>query len=448
MEPWQGKRLWRRECAVSRNIVPLSQGSDNLAHFLPGVVLYADGQSADTSTGEIVSFQGSDVAEVLVTSDAPAPGVFRLSEAQKAALAPPPSNTGAQITSVQLDWLSGTFPLTVTLEEALAFLGQDFAFNGVHYEASWVPMDRGAMGYRAGMVCGDMKVFHDGVHGVERDGQKLVEPMGVHFVLSGKGVKQFIALSNIHTEADLRAWLDRAVNQGVVFARCDWACDDRSADDPLLDLAVIRAAIDDDLVVSKFKTIEERIKRRLGKRRGPKSMKEEPLLADALYFGSIMSEVSVCMYDKAKEQLLGEGQRWIRCELRAKSGRAHSLVLVFILQGAPGVVGVLRRYLDFRQPDSGDNVTRWTRVEWWTRFLGKLCKPENWAVPKPERTVERARKWLLRQVAPTFAMLWESGERLAFVRLMLDVGEVGWSMFQRMAIAGEQMRSAQEGVPV
>jgi phage replication initiation protein len=417
---------------VSENILPQPQGLHKVADRLPGVVLSSDGQSVGTSSREIISFQGSDVAEVLVTSAAPAPGVFRLSDEQKAALAPPPSNTGAQIT---LDWLSGTFPLTVTLEEALAFLGQDFAFNGVHYEPSWVPMDRGAMGYKSGLVCGDLKVFHDGT-----------DTMGVHFVLSGKGVKQFMALSNIHTEDHLRAWLTRAEGQGIVFARCDWACDDRSADDPLLDLAVVRAAIDDGLCVSKFKTVEDRRKRGLGKRPGPGAMKEEPLLADVLYFGSIMSEMSVCMYDKAKEQLLPEGQRWIRCELRAKSVRAHLLVLVFIHQGVRAVVDVLRRYLDFKKPDLRKNVTRWFRAKWWVDFLGELCKVEGWAVPKPEPTVERARKWLLNQVAPTFAMLWEAGEQLPFVRLMLELGAPRWSMSQCMAIAAEKMRSVEEGV--
>jgi hypothetical protein len=430
---------------VSENILPQPQGLHKVADLLPGVVLSADGQSVDTSSREIISFQGSDVAEVLVTSDTPAPGVFRLSEAQKAAYAPPPSNTGAQNTGVLLDWLSGTFPLTVTLEEALGFLGQDFAFNGVPYEASWVPMERGAMGYKSGVVCGDLKVFYDGT-----------ETMGVHFVFSGKGVKEFMALSNIHTEAHLRAWLERAVGQGIVFARSDWACDDRSADQPLLDLAVIRAAIDDGLVVSRFKTVEERTKRRLGKRSGPKPMKDEPLLADALYFGSIMSEMSVCMYDKAKEQfakerllnkdLLPDGQRWIRCELRAKSVKAHGMVSVFIVQGARGVVSVLRKYLDFKRAGSDSNASRLLQAEWWESFLGELVKPVWGPFTKPPCSVLQAKAWLLTQVAPTFAMLWEVGEQLDFVCSMLKVGVVGWKTSHRMAIETEKMRSVEEGV--
>jgi phage replication initiation protein len=334
-----------------------------------------------------------------------------------------------------LDWLSGTFPADVTLEDALRFLGEDFAFNGVRYDAGWLPMERGAMGYKAGVVSGHMKVFHDGVHGVERDGQKVLEPMGVHFVLSGKGVKQFLASANINTEADLRAWLTRAVAEGIVFSRSDWACDDRSADDPLLDLSVIRAAVDHGAVVSRFKSVEERRKRELVGRRGARPMKEEPaLVADALYFGSIMSEMSVCFYDKAKEQLLAAGQRWVRCELRAKKDRAHAMVLTFIEKGVSAVVGVLRDYLDFREPERDTNVSRWSKCEWWDRFLNK-CDRVRLAIAKPERTVERVMSWLLKQVAPSFAVVCELMDVGEVVVDLLAQGKKGWSRRHDLLVA-------------
>jgi DNA relaxase NicK len=326
-----------------------------------------------------------------------------------------------------LDWLSGTFPVGVSLDQALEFLGAAFQHNSQFYEAFWSPMERGAMGYRSGVAHGHIKVFSDGT-----------ETMGVHFVMSAKGVREFVAYSGIGGDEGLRAWLECAVKaHGIVFTRCDWACDDHSKDKPLLDLDVIRQAVDDSTVVSRFKSVEERRKRQLGKQRGAKPMKEEPgLLADVLYFGSIMSEMSVCFYDKAKEQIqkakdrrdeAGEraldGVRWVRCELRAKKKLAHALVLEFIEQGIKAVTGVLRDYLDFRQVKGSDtNVTRWDTVDWWDRFLNE-CDRVRLAIVKPESTIERVRGWLLNQVAPMFSVMCEVSSPQAFVHRLLEEGK-------------------------
>jgi DNA relaxase NicK len=332
-----------------------------------------------------------------------------------------------QNTSVCLDWLSGTFPVEATLDQALQFLGKAFTFKGVHFDAAWTPMERGAMGYKGGVVNGDIKVFHDGG-----------DNMGVHFQLSGKAVKQFLACSNINDETELRSWLAEAIGEGVVFTRCDWACDDRSQDKPLLDLAVIRQAVADGSVVSRFKSMREQREWELGKRRGAAAMKEEPgLLADVLYFGSIMSEMSVCFYDKAKEQLLPGGERWVRCELRAKKDRSQALVLAFVQEGFSAVVGVLRGYLDFRQAGSDSNVSRWSTVSWWSAFLG-ACERVRLAVSKPERTVARVREWMLKQVAPMFAVLWESGHQAGFVHSMVEEGKSRWGAGHRNLVAGEK----------
>jgi DNA relaxase NicK len=326
-----------------------------------------------------------------------------------------------------LDWLSGTFPVGVTLDQALEFLGAAFQHKGQFYEGFWSPMERGAMGYRSGVAHGHMKVFSDGT-----------EKMGVHFDMSGKGVREFLEWSGIGGDEGLRAWLECAVKaHGVVFTRCDWACDDHSKEEVLLDLDRINRAVDDGTVVSRFKTVEERRKRQLGKQRGPKAMKEEPpLVANTLYFGSIMSEMSVCFYDKAKEQIqkakdrrdeAGEraldGVRWVRCELRAKKKRAHALVLEFIEQGIKAVTGVLRGYLDFRQVKGSDtNVTRRDTVDWWDRFLN-YCDCVRLAIVKPESTIERVRSWMLNQVAPMFYAMCEVSSPQAFVHHLLEEGK-------------------------
>ncbi len=389
---------------------------------------------ANIPPARVSSYQGPGVPVSACATGAPAPGVFRRSDARR--VAPPPSNTGVQNTEVSLDWLSGTFPVGTSLDDALAFLGAAFQHNGEFYDGFWSPMERGAMGYRSGVAHGHMKVFSDGT-----------ETMGVHFVLSGKGVREFLAWSGIGggegRDEGLRAWFDCAVNvHGIVFTRCDWACDDRSQDQPLLDLDVVRKAVDDRTLVSRFKSVEERRKRQLGKC-GAKPMKEEPgLLADVLYFGSMMSEMCVCFYDKAKEQIQQakdrrdepgaralEGLRWVRCELRAKKKLAHALVVEFIKQGIKAVTGVLRGYLDFREVKLGKrsgrplkNTTEWDTAGWWDRFLNE-CESVVLTIVKPGRTLESVRGWLLNQVAPLFFVMCEVSSPQAFVHRLLEEGK-------------------------
>ncbi len=365
-----------------------------------------------------------------------------------AAAAPPSSNTGVQNLSVNLDWLSGTFPASTLVDDALAFLGAAFQHNGQFFGAAWTPMERGAMGYRSGVANGHIKVFFDGS-----------ENMGVHFVMSGKGVKQFLSCSNIQSAESLRDWLECAVNaHGVVFTRCDWACDDRRQDFPLLDLDVIRRAVDEGTVVSRFKSFDDHRKRQLGNRKSPgaRPMKDDSLLADVLYFGSMMSEMCVCFYDKAKEQIVKakragdkeaerslDGVRWVRCELRAKKKRAHELLRQFVAKGLDAVLGVLRDYLDFREVKVGKrgrplkNVTSWDTAGWWATFL-KKCKRLPLKVDKPECTIERVRQWLLKQVAPMFYAVCEVSSPQAFVHHMLKQGKSGENARRDFLIASKR----------
>jgi phage replication initiation protein len=394
--------------------------------------------------------QGSDVADALVAEDAPAPGLCQATGELVEDVAPPPTNRGAQNTGVILDWLSGTFPVAVTLEDALGFLAEDVWYKGTKCDIGWSPMVSGAMGYKSGVSVGEMKVFYDGGEG-----------MGVHFVFSGRGVRKFLGLSNIETEEQLRAWLERAVGRGVSFTRCDWACDDRSVEEPLLDLDVIREAAKGPTAVSRFKVAEERRTYALGKRRGPKPMKEElDLLSDAFYFGSIYSEVSVCFYDKAKEQLAkarkrllpGETvreaqvpERWIRCELRAKKKHAQALVKAFVEKGRVGVLSALLNYLDFRDT-SDSNVTRCKRVWWWDKFIEEVKRQALVIEKSTEDTVERVRRWMFEQVAPMFSVLWDLGHHGGFVQMLVKHGQTKRTDKHREIINRERSRGRVSGV--
>jgi hypothetical protein len=268
-----------------------------------------------------------------------------------------------------------------------------------------------------------MKVYYDGSN----------EDMGVHFVFSGKGVRQFLSSKGIESEKALRAWLQTGVDRGIKFVRTDWAFDDRGQEQPVLDLEVIRQAYHDGLVVSRFRGMEERRKYGRAKKRGAKPMKEEPgIQSDVVYFGSGASDTCVCFYDKAKEQLLAD-ERWVRCEFRARRQRSHGVVLEFIQGGVQAVLEVLLGYLDFRQ-GGGQNLSRGTRLKWWEDFAGK-CKGVPLKIHKCERTIARAREWMLKQMAPMFAVVWAAGGGEGFVHHLVVEGANRWKSAHEKLLA-------------
>ncbi len=408
---------------MNRNIVAQVKPSSPDLDFLLGASVAGSLTREKMSGAESL---GPEVPAALAAAGSPASGVFRApAEDTRAAAAHPSTNRGAQVAEVCLDWLQGTFPVTVGVEEAIGFLSEGFQHNGVAFDAAWVPMPHGMMGYKAGLACGDMKVYHEGS-----------ADMGVHFVFSGKAVRVFLSSKGIESEQALRAWLETAVQRGIKFVRSDWAFDDR-ADEPVLDLGVIRQAFHDGLVVSRFRGMEERRKYgRAKKKRGPKPMKEEPgILSDVVYFGALVSDTCVCFYDKAKEMLLPGGEHWVRCEFRAKRGPSHEVVREFIRGGVQAVVEALLAYLDFRKSKrGGQNIARGDRLGWWEKFMGE-CKGVPLKIEKVERTVARVREWILKTVAPMFAVVVATGGGAGFVRHLMVEGANRWGDVHRKLIA-------------
>ena len=307
-------------------------------------------------------------------------------------LQPPSSNTGARNTGassqgveISVDYLSWTYPAMVPLERVLSDL------EPVDGDCEWVPTERGAHGYRQGLARGDVRVFHDGN-----------ADMGVYVCLKGQGCRQFEAEQHFRDEADWRKFLGVQLAQGAKFTRFDPALDDRDDLFPALTMERVRTAISNGEVVSRFKEADPSGRvvlggERIGERTG-----------DVVHFGSIMSEVSVCIYDKAKEQLLSDSIHWVRCELRAKKDRAQALVAAFVEEGAAAVVSVLYGYLDFKEKGEDSNRSRWRTAYWWEAFL-EGCNKARLVVTGVKRTVERMYKWLSDQVAPSLAVLVAAG---------------------------------------
>jgi DNA relaxase NicK len=159
----------------------------------------------------------------------------------------------------------------------------------------------------------------------------------------------------------------------------------------------VRAAINEARVVSKWDCADPS---------GKISLSEEAeRKGDVVHFGSMLSEVSGVIYDKAKEQLLPASAHWIRCELRTKKAKANAMAAAFVAEGFKAGVAVLRSYLDFKERSETDsNRSRWVTCDWWEKFCFGIEKA-NLKVEHVKRTVDKVRAWLVKQVAPSLALV-------------------------------------------
>lgn len=311
---------------------------------------------------------------------------------------PPVSNTGVEMTfesGWKVDWLSFTYTdPSKTLSDVISIVcpsipqpartfptscedsGQLPSIPGV------VAMNRGMMGYKSGLAIGAIKILYDGNEG-----------MGIHVAMSGDACRQIEAMG-------LKDWADylhRLFRSGCKFTRLDIAFDDFAG---YLDLDVILASARSGNVSCHFKSLAEINSWNIGKVNSESDGK-------TVYFGKRSSDTFLRFYDKAAEQKQ-EGLHWVRAEIELKRRNAHSFVELLITAGfdfAEMSAGYLRGILDFKEPGEHCERSRWKTVDWWESFLDYAEKIRLKVESVRGHTLERAKKWLYRQVSPTIAML-------------------------------------------
>ncbi len=428
------------------------------AETLPPALRGVKGSGRSASEGVELASTASVALDGLFSEPAPvafspSPGLFTLSDVKPASgvQAAPSSNTGLPHTRQLVDWLGLTFhgvaladvlklfkprfavklPDTASADDAeLAALGaeldQDFAASGIQEptpkmlvpasarhgrpvsaesllevaaSGGWVAIDKGANGYRACFQRGSIRVLHDGQ-----------ENMGVHVSLSGQGCRQLEQEQGLKSEQDWQQFLGVLRLLGVVCTRFDWAMDD-TEQTKLLDMATIHrmavASTETGEVVSQFRETDINAKRRLGRPR--KNEPVNPEKGDTRYFGNkAKSLMFVRIYNKSLEQLLPEGTHWIRVEMCARGKNADAALAIFLADGASAMPEILLRYLDFKQPSETDsNPSRWPTVSWWADFLGTVAK-RGLDCPGSPRTVEKTYAWIVKQAAPSLAVVFEA----------------------------------------
>lgn len=336
-------------------------------------------------------------------------------ESQDGKLMPPLGNTGAQHTGqrILVDW----FAFTLSSFKEVADM---FNLLGIPGD-EWITLDTRVLGYRTMYVHSELKVYIN----TERP------DMGIHCEFSGSACREFEGFFG-----DKWAELVQAVreNQGH-FTRLDLAIDDFEG---LLDLDTIEHKVKEAEIISCF---------RKGRRLQDFNLSKKDNLGKTLYFGSPQSRIRIRIYDKGIEELLkaqslreGEAieresrekvpaadrkankalreelycferlhtvEHWIRTEIQARDERADSIADYLQAGLAVGAVasGVLANYLNFVEPSETDsNKSRWLVSDFWAKFLGAVEKLKL-SVEKKQRTLKQVKDWIIKQVAPSLALL-------------------------------------------
>ena len=318
--------------------------------------------------------------------------------------------------AVSVDWLGYTIK-DMTVDAVVAFMGfkiQEFSNTG-----------HGANGYRQCLKCHgeEITVLFDGT-----------EEMGVHVNVTGSAVssamEHFSSTMRINTpfgvgynididSTFLREYL-KAIRCHGQLTRLDIAVDDFGSNyyavKDVVEVMEDRRAI---TLFRKWRNVSARTTS--GEYEG-----------HTLYLGNRQSEIFMRVYDKKAEQNVKLKslnkplivQEWVRWELELKKDRANQFASLLIAGQEIGEVciGVLTRYFRIIELDDC-NRSRCSTDALWESFCDGILK-RKLTVNKEERTLEKARDWLYRQVAPTLAsVVLADGGTIDFVQRLLEVGE-------------------------
>ena len=329
--------------------------------------------------------------------------------------------------TVSVDWLGYTVK-DMTVDAVVDFMGftiQEFSNTG-----------HGANGYRQCLKCQgeEITILFDGT-----------EDMGVHVNVTGSSIscamEHFARTMQIETpfgigynidisSTFLREYLGAILMHGQL-TRLDVAVDDFGARyytvQDVVEVMEDRRAV---TLFRKWRNVSARTTS--GEYEG-----------HTLYLGNRVSEIFLRVYDKRAEQntkLKSQGKplidrEWVRWELELKKDRANQFARLIISGHEIGSVciGVLSRYIRIINLDDC-NRSRCTTDTHWQDFIDGIdsCKL---TVKKEERTLEKARDLLMRQVSPTLAtVVMADGGTLDFIEKLLQSGEVRMDHHMRQLV--------------
>lgn len=287
------------------------------------------------------------------------------------------------------------------LPDVLALFGSD----------GWAPMERARYGYRSGWKRGAVEVYADG-HS---------SSMGVLVQASGEGCRQLEADLGL---TDWGEFLGRLLDGGGRFARLDVALDERAG---FLDMGVMWEAVKHRHLTSRFKSAARWQNVELSGEGG------ETDGGHTIYLGKRVSGACFRIYDKAAEQ--GEVGHWVRVEGEFHDERAQVLAQLIRAAGLEAFPEVVKSYVDFKAPGDGEQRCRWETALWWEAFLGQVGRLRLAVKPK-QRTLETARAWVEKSVAPTLAALVKAEGGLKWLLRVMGDGSSRITEDQRSVLGG------------
>lgn len=305
---------------------------------------------------------------------------------EKKSCMPPCTSRGAQNTSESalracVDWVSVTLKNVHDVHDVIDLLGLP--------RENFCDFPTGKYGYRSHKRFGHIAIYYDGR-----------SDMGIHVEMSGQGCREF----EQYTKKDWSQFFALLLNFDVNFTRLDLAIDD------------FRGYFTIEQVIQKVKRGHVASRFREARRHDSWKIATGENTGMTIYFGDASSRLQVRFYDKYRERIskgheILEGVTFwnrVECQLRQERATAAAVILAHEQHNTGQLVmGILQNYIRFLVPCEDTNKSRWKTCKWWEEFLHDVEKLKLTQVA-PDATIERAKSWVDRQVAPTLAMLYEA----------------------------------------
>lgn len=218
--------------------------------------------------------------------------------------------------------------------------------------------------------------------------------MGIHTVLPAS------ALNAIElTPIGLINWV---LGKGGKFTRIDIAFDDFTG---TLDIEEIDRKLRQGEVVTRWRQAKTQT--------GSYTVGEGVDNGQGVTVGSRSSNSYCRIYDKKMEREAREKpvdlDSWVRVEVEIKGKKAQELAKILagtaISGGAGNVLSnMLYGLLDFKEPGTDSNKSRWDTSGWWMDFI-QATEKLRLSLPKEERTLDDVKEWWDKFVSPMTAVI-------------------------------------------
>lgn len=123
--------------------------------------------------------------------------------------------------------------------------------------------------------------------------------------------------------------------------------------------------------------------------------------SDSLKFGSMSSDVYIVIYDKLAERMnAGYSVKsgisfWTRCEIRFKHDLSDNVAKMYVDNGcdlSKYMFDILYNYLDFKDPTSNKQKSRWPTSDFWKKFLND-CEKQQISVKAFQSTIQQKKEY-------------------------------------------------------